>query len=185
MLMKRLLQMLDLSQNKLTELSNIPQPRISRINLAENEIASCAGFKGHPIISSLILSQNKLTSCAGLGNMERLTELTLRSNELTSLKEMVNLPSLKKLDVNTNKLENLNDLPDLPSLEKFDCGANEITTIAELPKLAVFRRLKELLMQGTPLAEEKGDDMKLEVLIALDELSIKMVNEEEVVAEDR
>ena len=95
------------------------------------------------------------------------------------------MPNLKKLDVNTNKLENLNDLPDLPSLDTFDCGANEITTIAELPKLAVFRRLKELLMQGTPLADEKGDDMKLEVLIALDELSIKMVNEEEVVAEDR
>ena len=58
--------MIDLSQNKLTELSNIPQPRVSRLNLAENEIASCANFKGHPIISSLVLSQNKLTSCTGL-----------------------------------------------------------------------------------------------------------------------
>ena len=117
--------------------------------------------------------------------MEMLTELNLSKNELTSLKELCNLPNLKKLDVNTNKLENLNDLPDLPSLERFDCGSNEITTIAELPKLAVFRRLKDLLMLGTPLADEKGDDMKLEVLIALDELSIRTVNEEEVVGEDR
>lgn len=98
---------------------------------------------------------------------------------------MVNLPNLKKLDVNTNKLENLNDLPDLPSLDTFDCGANEITTIAELPKLSVFRRLKTLLMLGTPLADEKGEELKLEVLIALDELSIKMVGEDEVTGEDK
>ena len=78
MLMKRFLQMMDVKQNKLTELPNIPQPRVTRVDLSENEINACANFKGHPIITSLVLSQNKLTACLGLGNMESLTELSLR-----------------------------------------------------------------------------------------------------------
>ena len=36
----------------------------------------------------------------------------------------------------------------------------------------------------TPLAEEKGDDLKKEVLILLDGLSIKKINDEEVTADD-
>ena len=76
--MKRFLQMMDVKQNKLTELPNIPQPRVTRVDLSENEINTCANFKGHPIITSLVLSQNKLTACLGLGNMESLTELSLR-----------------------------------------------------------------------------------------------------------
>lgn len=36
----------------------------------------------------------------------------------------------------------------------------------------------------TPLAEEKGDDLKKEVLILLDGLEIKKFNEEEVTSEE-
>lgn len=36
----------------------------------------------------------------------------------------------------------------------------------------------------TPLAEEKGDDLKKEVLILLDGLNIKKFNDEEVTAEE-
>lgn len=39
-------------------------------------------------------------------------------------------------------------------------------------------------MTETPLAEEKGDDLKKEVLILLDGLDFKMFNGEEVTAED-
>ena len=35
------------------------------------------------------------------------------------------------------------------------------------------------------MADEKGEELKLEVLIALDELSIKMVGEDEVTGEDK
>ena len=36
----------------------------------------------------------------------------------------------------------------------------------------------------TPLAEEKGDDLKKEVLILLDGLNIKKLNDEEVTADE-
>lgn len=117
--------------------------------------------------------------------MPNLKELYLTENEITTLKDIKDLPNLKTLNVNTNKLESLDDLPDLPSLEVFDIGANVIEKAGELPKLAGLRRLKTLVMAGNPWADEKGDDLKKEVLIALDELNIKMVNEDEVTAEDR
>jgi len=41
-----------------------------------------------------------------------------------------------------------------------------------------------LNLTETPLAEEKGDDLKKEVLIILDGLNFKMFNGEEVTADD-
>lgn len=109
----------------------------------------------------------------------------MNENEITTLKDIKDLPCLKKLDLNSNKLENLDDIPELPALEHFDIGANVIEKAGELPKLAGLRRLKVLIMAGNPWADEKGDDLKKEVLIALDELNIKTVNEDEISPEDR
>ena len=109
----------------------------------------------------------------------------MNENEITTLKDIKDLPSLRKLDVNTNKLATLDDLPCLPSLEHFDVGANVIETAGELPKLAHLKKLKVFIMAGNPWADEKGDDLKKEVLIALDELNIKTVNEDEITPEDR
>ena len=117
--------------------------------------------------------------------MTLLSELYLNENELTTLQDLNDLPCLRKLDVNTNKLESLDDLPDLPALEHFDIGANLIEKAGELPKLGHLRKLKTLIMAGNPYADEKGDDLKKEVLIALDELNIKTVNEDEITADDR
>lgn len=66
-----------------------------------------------------------------------------------------------------------------------DIGANLIDKAGELQKLGGLKRLRVLVMAGNPWADEKGDDLKKEVLIALDELNIKTVNEDEITAEDR
>lgn len=110
------IQMMDLSSNKLKELTNIPQPRITRVNLSENEIDNCSNFQGHTSLLCLELKKNKLLTCVGLANMQLLTELYLNENEITTLKDLNNLPSLRKLDANTNKLESLDNIPSLPSL---------------------------------------------------------------------
>ena len=44
--------------------------------------------------------------------------------------------------------------------------------------------MKKLYMLETPLATEKADDFKKEVLIALDCLTFTDINEEEVIGED-
>ena len=93
---------------------------------------------------------------------------------------MDNLNSLKKLNLTGSKLESLSDLPSFNKLEELILDGNAVASIAELPKLGHLTSLKKLSMAGTPLAEEKGDDLKKEVLIALmDKLkSLKEVNGE-------
>jgi len=93
---------------------------------------------------------------------------------------MDNLVSLKKLNLTGSKIESLTDFPTFPNLEQLILDGNSVATIAELPKLAHLTKLKKLSMTGTPLAEEKGDDLKKEVLIALmDQLKfLKEVNGE-------
>lgn len=160
------------------------QSRITRVNLSKNEISSFKNFTGHNNILYLELKGNKLKDCVGICNMAKLQELYLNENEITSLKELKNLPSLKRLEVNTNKLETLDDLPELPALERFDVGGNQIEKSTELKKLGTLLCLKHIVLAGCPFADEKGDDLKKEVLIMLDHLSIKMVNEDEITEED-
>ena len=59
-----------------------------------------------------------------------------------------------------------------------------IAKIEEVGKLITLKNLKSLNFTETPLAEEKGDDLKKEVLILLDGLEFKSFNGEEVTAED-
>jgi Leucine-rich repeat (LRR) protein len=100
------------------------------------------------------------------------------------LKDLNNLPSLKRLECNTNKLESLDNLPNLPSLERFDCGGNPIEKLTELKKLGSLHALKHIVLAGCPFADESGDNLKKEVLIQLDHLKIRMVNEDEITEED-
>ena len=56
----------------------------------------------------------------------------------------------------------------------------------ELGNLSECASLKTLLMAGNPWVDEKGEDFKKEVLIALDNLNIVQINDAEPVsAEDK
>ena len=79
------MQALNLIKNKLTKLPAIPLPRLSRLLLSENEIASCEGFRGHATVLHLDLSKNKLASTAGLSNMPQLQVLELGENEIADI----------------------------------------------------------------------------------------------------
>lgn len=63
---------------------------------------------------------------------------------------------------------------------------NAISSMDELKKLAPLKNLKVLSMGGNPIAEEKGDDFKKEILIMLmDELpNLKSVNDNAISPED-
>ena len=77
--------MLDLSQNKIKEMVDLQQPRLTRLLLSENELSSFANFSGHNNIVYLELKKNKLKSCENISKIARLQELYLNENEITSL----------------------------------------------------------------------------------------------------
>ena len=118
--------------------------------------------------------------------MSNLQELNLYGNQLISFAELKGLTSLKKLNVGKNKLITLAKFPSLPALETFDASENQITENgeAELDHLQHCSKLTTLLMAGNPWVEEKGEDFKKEVLIALDMLKIMQVNDAEEVTEE-
>ena len=120
--------------------------------------------------------------------MPKLVELNLNGNRLTSLTHLRGLGNLKKLEVARNRMVNLQAFPELPELEHFDASENKIEADGEkeLANLRDCSNLKMLVMTGNPWVDEKGDDFKKEVLIALDNLNIRRVNdmEEDFTAEE-
>ena len=102
--------------------------------------------------------------------------------------DLQGLGALKKLDLSKNKLDALTNFPCMPALETLDLGENLIEKDGEAQLLCLKEQeqLKTLLMAGNPWVDEKGDEFKKEVLIALDMLKIKQVNDlDEVTEEDR
>jgi Leucine-rich repeat (LRR) protein len=60
------LQQLTLSKNKLTALPALPLPRLTVLNLNENEIATAAAFEGHANLLNLNLAEQTSQLCWSL-----------------------------------------------------------------------------------------------------------------------
>ena len=74
-------------------------PYLKRLNLNENEIATCEDFNGHENLEFFDLSKNKLKGVKGLCKMPKLTDLYLVENEISSILELEELPRLTKLNL--------------------------------------------------------------------------------------
>jgi Leucine-rich repeat (LRR) protein len=121
------LQQLSLTKNKLTALPQLPQPRLAKLLLNENELASCAEFTGHACLQYLDLSKNKLTSLAGVSKMPRLLHLDVSENELTEVKDgLQSLTDLRKLVLTKNKIASLAGFASMPKLEHLILIENQI-----------------------------------------------------------
>ena len=88
------------------------------------------------------------------------------------------------MNLEKNKIAEFDEVPKLPSLQELNLSFCPITKLEEIAKLISFKKLENLNLSETPLAEEKGEDLKKEVLIQLDGLAMKIFNGEEVTAEE-
>lgn len=79
------LQNLNLSGNKIKQLTGITLPCLRKLNLSENEISEVS-WKGHNCIEVLELRKNKLRKLKGISNMKCLKELYVCENELTDIR---------------------------------------------------------------------------------------------------
>ena len=142
-------------------------------------------MRGHAKLKTLSLNKNKLINLKGIENLTNLETLSAAENpELTQIGGIQNCPKLQSLNIEKTKVESFESVPDLPSLKELNMTGCPIAKIEEIGKLISLKSLQSLNLTETPIAEEKGDDLKKEVLIILDGLDIKMFNGEEVSAED-
>ena len=178
------LQILNLRENKIKELSNLTTHSLTELFLDNNVIKDCSNFKGLPNIKKLNLNQNKLIDCDGLINMPNLEYLYLNENEIKDIEGLKNLPKLRKLRLKTNKIEEFHDIPILPQLEKLNISENLIKNFSQFSHLK-FPRLKKINVDSNPCFDEPNAGAKIEILIQLEDFEILAVNKEEVVIEDR
>ena len=163
-------------KNKLTALPALPLPRLSKLLISENEIATCAAFEGHANLRHLDLSTNKLTSLAGLANMPKLELLNVSANEIADFPQgsLAGMNSLSVLYLGKNKIVSLEGFPRLPALELLGLSENQVADIKQLDHLKHNTMLRNLEMQENPIATEKADGFKLEVLIRLHDTNTKL-----------
>lgn len=144
------LEMLDLSQNKLTELpDNVFEPLSSlrNLDLSSNQISyiSEKSFEGLVLLERLYMYNNyiKAIHSAAFDGMKHLLELKLQGNMLTSIPTLA-MPKLLLLDLRFNRLPDLGpsdiQMPNLESLKLGGVGLKRLN--AEL--ISNLKNLHEL-----------------------------------------
>lgn len=151
------LEMLDLSQNKLTELPEKvfePLSSLRNLDLSSNQITNISenSFQGLILLERLYLYSNQIKAIhpKAFDGMDHLLELKLQGNMLTSIPTLA-MPGLLLLDLRFNHLPTLgpSDIK-LPNLESLKLGGVGLTSLnAEL--ISNLKNLHELDLSGNQL----------------------------------
>lgn len=153
------LELLDLSQNDLTEIPDGVFEMLSKLknlDLSTNQIThiSKGSFSGLVQLERLYLHSNRIQSIhlEAFEGLEKLLELKLQGNQLTLLPSL-QFPSLLLLDLSNNNIPTLNpsDLQ-TPHLETLKVASLKLTTLHE-DLVASLKNLHELDISSNQLAE--------------------------------
>ncbi|XP_042360088.1 vasorin b [Plectropomus leopardus] len=151
------LELLDLSQNKLTELSDgifEPLTSLKNLDLSSNQITHISEecFKGMVLLERLYLYSNLIKTIhpAAFNGLDHLLELKLQGNQLTSLPTL-SMPLLLLLDLRFNVLPTLGtaDLQ-TPNLESLKLGGVRLTSL-DKELIGSLKNLHELDISGNKL----------------------------------
>ncbi|KAM6904966.1 vasorin b isoform 1-T2 [Xenentodon cancila] len=151
------LEMLDLSQNKLTQLPDRvfePLTSLKNLDLSSNQITHISEecFHGMAQLERLYLYSNHIKTIhpAAFNGLEHLLELKLQGNQLTSLPTL-SMPRLLLLDLRFNVLTTLgpSDLQ-TPNLESLKLGGVGLTSLNK-ELIVSLNNLHELDISGNQL----------------------------------
>ncbi|XP_072224153.1 vasorin b isoform X2 [Leuresthes tenuis] len=151
------LHMLDLSQNKLTQLPDRvfePLTSLKNLDLSSNQITHISEecFYGMPLLERLYLYSNNIKTIhpAAFNGLEYLLELKLQGNMLTSLPTL-SMPRLLLLDLRYNVLPTLGPLDlQTPNLESLILGDVQLTSL-DKELIRNLKNLHELDISGNQL----------------------------------
>lgn len=141
------LELLDLSQNELTDLPDRvfePLSSLRNLDLSSNRISHISkdSFAGLELLERLYLCSNTIKSIhpAAFNGLEQLLELKLQGNKLTTLPAL-KMPRLVLLDLRFNRIPSLGpDDLQTPTLESLMLGGLGMNTVNE----ELLRSLKNL-----------------------------------------
>lgn len=154
----RNLASLRLDNNKLTSISSRELAAVSKtlkyLDLSRNKLSDISAIVSLKILEELYVGGNKITTLPSLKNLEKLTEFDCSDNGLTSLRGVENCNSLTSLIVSRNKFK-----PDvftqfqgsLDQLDRFDSSGNKIVDLAGLDR--AFPNLSILNLSQNEICE--------------------------------
>lgn len=163
------LKLIDLSNNKISDLNQILDPntkytKLKELYLNDNQISDVSALSKLPLLSVLEVSNNKLTQIAALAANTNLMKLSVANNQITTLAGVEKLTGLTELYAHHNKLTAVNPLMALEGLTKLYLGHNNITDVSPLSPLT---ELTVLYLNNNPEldnVDDLGDLYQLEVL---------------------
>ncbi|XP_016671985.2 protein phosphatase 1 regulatory subunit 7 [Gossypium hirsutum] len=174
------LKWLSVVQNKLQTLEGIEGlTKLTVLNAGKNKLRSMEEVKPLVNLRALILNDNEIVSIRGLDDMKDLNTLVLSRNPMTEIgNSLVKLKSITKFSASNCQIQAIesslkccvelkelrlshNDIKSLPSelscnkkLQNLDLGNNLISQWSELKALDSLVHLKNLNLQGNPIAEK-------------------------------
>ncbi|PHU03606.1 hypothetical protein BC332_28857 [Capsicum chinense] len=175
------LKWLSVVQNKLESLKGIEGLiKLTVLNAGKNKLKSMEGVSGLVNLRALILNDNDIVSICKLDNMKELNTLVLSRNPISGIgQSLAKINSITKLSLSNCQLQGIdsslksctelkelrlahNDIKTLPSelafnikLQNLDMGNNVIMKRSDLKVLSSLVNLKNLNLQGNPIAEKE------------------------------
>ncbi|CAA0841319.1 Leucine-rich repeat (LRR) family protein [Striga hermonthica] len=185
------LKWLSVVQNKLQSLKGIEGlNKLTVLNAGKNKLKSMDEVKSLDSLRALILNDNEITSVCKLDRMKELNTLVLSRNPITTLGDsLVKLKSITKLSFSNCQLRTVdsslnsclelkelrlahNEIMTIPSefstlvkLQNLDIGNNLITNWSTLKVLQSLVNLRNLNLQGNPIAEKDNLLKKVKKLL--------------------
>lgn len=130
-----LLTILDLSNNKLADISSVTTfIHLQTLNLNSNQISNISAIPSLEELNSLYLSDNNVSDVNVLAEMESLKLLNLQNNKLTkidALKSENSESNLESLNLRNNRLTDIEFLNGLNRLNALDLSYNQIVKVPE------------------------------------------------------
>ena len=176
------LEVLDLSDNKLTDLEFVsPLKKLKNINLSNNRITNLDSVITNEDLEVVNLSYNGIEDISKLQYLHNIKKLDLSNNNIKSINSLSSSYSLESLFISNNGLENYKEcLSNLEYLQELGVGHCNIP-FTDIISLKYLSNLTYLDIAGTaPSVQTIAGLSKLETLILqdckLNETDIKPLN---------
>ncbi|KAG8338338.1 Leucine-rich repeat-containing protein 49, variant 2 [Homalodisca vitripennis] len=122
--------------------------------MGKNRIRRMEGLKNLVKLEVLDLHGNQISQVGGLANLCELKVLNLAGNQIRTIgpSDLQGLGALQELNLRRNRLKRLMCFGDTPQLQKLFLSNNEIQTIEDMSSVVKASQVREVSVDGNPIA---------------------------------
>ncbi len=138
----------NLSSNKISEVSPLSSLNLSSLDVSNNSISSIDQLWNGVTLRNLNVSYNHVSDISGLSWYEKLVVLNVSHNDISDISSLRESPQLSQLDVSNNRIASLSALENQTRLTILKASNNDVSDVTDLSHLSL---VKELDLSGNRL----------------------------------